>query len=157
MECLCHDADIVAVFPVGQSYGSIGFTMVFIVCHVLTMFCMIIAGVKLKLRGGMKCRPRLLIVYLEIKMKVNCYAVLDSASGVYDGPHKARAHGEMMREFERLAKTEGSPIHSHPEHFVLFFIGEYDDETGEVCSVDHLPLCKAIDLVAGELRGVADA
>jgi hypothetical protein len=60
-------------------------------------------------------------------MKLKVYAIFDSASGVYDGPFKARGHGEIIRMFSDLAVSADHPIGKHPEHFSLYFIGEFDD------------------------------
>lgn len=90
-------------------------------------------------------------------MIVNLYNILDTASGVYDGPHKARAHPEMMRQFERLCVQDGSMIKDHPEHFSLWFVGTFDDNTGQVVHEDHVCICKAIDFRKGDLAAVGEA
>ena len=77
-------------------------------------------------------------------MKLKVYAIFDSASGVYDGPFKARGHGEIIRMFGDLAVSADHPIGNHPEHFSLYFIGYFDDNKAE------LEPCERQVLVTGE-------
>lgn len=60
-------------------------------------------------------------------MKVKLFAVLDSCSGVYDGPVPAHNEAVALRNFVKIAKKPGSPIHDHPEHFSLWRVGEWND------------------------------
>ena len=41
-------------------------------------------------------------------MKVNLYAVYDSASGIYDGPIPGQSDGQMIRKFSDMAVGAGS-------------------------------------------------
>ena len=56
-------------------------------------------------------------------MNMKLYAIFDSASGVYDGPFKARGHGEIMRMFGDIALDASHPVGKHPEHFSLYIVG----------------------------------
>jgi len=80
-------------------------------------------------------------------MKVKLYAVLDSASGVYDGPVPAQADGVAMRNFLNVAKNPDSPIGKNPEHFSIWRVGEYNDATGEVTPETKECLGHALDLL----------
>ena len=80
-------------------------------------------------------------------MKLKLYAVLDTCSGVYDGPVGNHNDESAVRAFGDILAREGSPINLHPEHFILFRVGEWDDATGTVKEIVPAALCKAIDLV----------
>jgi hypothetical protein len=80
-------------------------------------------------------------------VKVKLFAVLDSASGVYDGPVPAQTEGVALRNFENMAKSEQTPIGKNPEYFSLWIVGEWNDATGEVISEDKRVLANAIDLL----------
>lgn len=81
-------------------------------------------------------------------MKVKLYAVLDNASGVYDGPVPAQADGVAMRNFTNMAKTPESPIGKNPECFSLWRVGEWNDADGTITPKTKECLCYAIDMVA---------
>ena len=53
-------------------------------------------------------------------MKVKLYAVLDSASGVYDGPVPAQADGVALRNFTNMAMDANTAIGRNPECFSLW-------------------------------------
>lgn len=81
-------------------------------------------------------------------MKLNMYAVYDSASGVYDGPSKARSHPEAIRAFTYFATDAESPIGRNPEDFTLVCVGEWDDTTGLIVSERVESVCTALECVA---------
>ena len=80
-------------------------------------------------------------------MIVKLYAVLDSASGVYDGPVPAQADGVAVRNFTNLALDRNSPIGKNPEHFSLWRVGAWDDAKGEVVPEVKECLGYAVDLL----------
>jgi hypothetical protein len=79
-------------------------------------------------------------------MKVKLYAVLDSASAVYDGPVPCKTDSLALRNFVNMGKNPDSAIFKNPECFSLWRVGEYDDAKGEVTSVTKECLGYAVDL-----------
>ena len=81
-------------------------------------------------------------------MRYFVYTVNDSCSGIYDRPFVGRSDGESLRSFTDIACDADHPIGKHPEHFSLWRVGTFDDNTGVVDP--EVPVCigKAIDLVA---------
>lgn len=79
-------------------------------------------------------------------MNLNMYTIRDSASEAYTRPFFARAHGEAIRNFENEIKREG-PLQDHPEHFSLWFVGSFDDNTGvfQLAENGTVAIIKAID------------
>lgn len=63
-------------------------------------------------------------------MKLQVYAVYDSAVGAYMAPFYARQKGEAIRGFTDLANDEKTNVARHPSQFSLFFLGEFDDTNG---------------------------
>lgn len=80
-------------------------------------------------------------------MKTKLYAVLDSASSVYDGPHPMIADGVAIRNFVNVVKDPNSTVGKNPEHFSLWRVGEWDDANGEVIPCTKECLGFAIDLI----------
>lgn len=80
-------------------------------------------------------------------MKVKLYAVLDSASGVYDGPIPVNSDGVALRNFTNMAKNPESPVGRNPECFSIWRVGEWNDAEGSVISEGKVCLGHAIDLL----------
>ena len=81
-------------------------------------------------------------------MRYFLYSVFDSASAMYERPFCAQADGAAIRSFTDIACDADHPIGMHPEHYSLFRLGTFDDNT---CVVDpELAVCigKAHELVA---------
>lgn len=68
-------------------------------------------------------------------MKTRLYAVLDSCSAVYDGPVPCQTDGVAMRNFTNMALNPETAIGRNPEHFSLWFVGEWDDAKAEITPV----------------------
>jgi hypothetical protein len=81
-------------------------------------------------------------------MKLNLYAVIDTASGVYDGPFKARSDAEMIRIFTDIATNAEHPIGAHPEDFSCIKVGCWNDGTGEVEDFQNMTLITGLEAVA---------
>ncbi len=75
------------------------------------------------------------------------YVVRDSASGVYDRPMVARSEGEMKRGFSDIANDKNHPVGKHPEHYSLWNIGTYQDNTGRVDGQEPIHVVNGIDMV----------
>lgn len=83
-------------------------------------------------------------------MKHGIYLIRDTALGAFLTPNFFQSEGAARRAFAD-AVNESSPnnmIHKHPEHFELYYAGDFDDETG-MLSEAVLPqhLVSAISLV----------
>ena len=79
-------------------------------------------------------------------MKVKLVAVLDSASGVYDGPAPVINEMLAMRNFTDMC-TKNEKIKDHPGDFSLWLLGEYNDSTGEITTCAKKCLGYAVDLM----------
>ena len=81
-------------------------------------------------------------------MKKNLYAVIDTASGVYDGPIPGQSDGQMMRSFSDMAVNAEHPIGQHPEDYSLIKVGTWNDGTGEVEDVQNITMITGLEAVA---------
>lgn len=81
-------------------------------------------------------------------MKKNVYAVIDTASGVYDGPIAGQSDGVMIRGFSDMATDADHPIGKHPEHFALIKVGSWNDGTGELEDYQNHTLITGLEAVA---------
>lgn len=81
-------------------------------------------------------------------MRLQLFAIMDTCSGVYDGPFKARANGEAVRMFKELCFDERSRVSRSPEDYHLVRIGSYDDGKGMLVDNANEVLVSGVDVVA---------
>ena len=75
------------------------------------------------------------------------YSVRDSKSQLYAKPVLGVTHGEMERAFSESVNKEGTIHNIHPQDFDLYYLGDYDDNTGKILSLDTPQhICKGVDL-----------
>ena len=80
-------------------------------------------------------------------MKLELYSVFDKAVKAYMTPFFARARGEAIRSFGDAANDEKHQFGKHANDFVLYYIGEFDDQSGIVTRVDPERVISAIELL----------
>ena len=85
-------------------------------------------------------------------MRHNVYTIYDQASAFYMRIFQARGHGEVLRAFSDMAMNKDHDIGAHPEHYSLWFIGTFDDNTGELVRSDFECLGKAHEIVAASRK-----
>jgi len=69
-------------------------------------------------------------------MQLKIYSIRDSKGEVYNTPFFQKTHGEAERNFRQLVSDEKSLVSKYPLDFNLYYLGEYDDQTGKI---DPLP------------------
>jgi hypothetical protein len=76
------------------------------------------------------------------------YTVHDGAAGAYLEPFFCRSHAEAIRSFSGAVNGADHIFNQHPDDFHLFYIGDYDEDTGVISSSDHLSLGCAVEFLA---------
>lgn len=69
-------------------------------------------------------------------MILNVYAIRDDKSEAYMQPWFAPTNGAAIRNFSDAVNQNDSPFAKHPEDYVLFHIGQYDDSRGVIIPLD---------------------
>lgn len=69
-------------------------------------------------------------------MILKVFSIRDAKGEVFHTPFFKRHHGEAERDFMALVRDPKSQLHQFPDDFDLYFIGEYDDQTGVFKSLD---------------------
>lgn len=76
------------------------------------------------------------------------FTVYDVKAGAYLPPFFMRSNAAAMRAFSDAVNGGNEQFSSHPEDYVLFRIGTYDDDRGILdAEVPHTTLCKAIEVL----------
>ncbi len=81
-------------------------------------------------------------------MKHNIYSIFDTASGLYSRPFFTQSDPEAMRSFEDISIDAEHPIGKHPEDYMLFRIGIFDDTKGKLVNEDNECLVTALECIA---------
>lgn len=81
-------------------------------------------------------------------MKKRLFAVYDTCACIYMGPLIANTDSEALRDFADQANNERSKISAHPEHFILYKIGYYHDDTGEIVPIPLRSMSTAVEVLA---------
>ena len=87
-------------------------------------------------------------------MRLLLFSIMDTKSGVYDGPLKARADGEAMRAFEGVCLDANHPIGKNPEDYHLVRVGAWDDTKGMLVDSKNEVILSGLDVVA-KARSIA--
>lgn len=74
-------------------------------------------------------------------MKQKIYSIRDSKAEYFTQPFFKKTHGEAERDFKMLASEPDSKICKFKEDYDLYYLGEYDENTG---ILTPLPLPEAM-------------
>lgn len=64
------------------------------------------------------------------------YAVHDSKAETFNQPFYCKTHGEAERNFAQLKADEKSFVSKYPEDYDLYYVGDYDTNTGKIKALD---------------------
>ena len=79
-------------------------------------------------------------------MIIRAYSVYDRKALTYNPPFHAPTDGAAIRIVADAANDQNTSLGRHPNDYVLFFVGTYDDQTGAMAPA--APLVHVIDLNA---------
>lgn len=81
-------------------------------------------------------------------MILRLYTIFDTKVQAYLRLFPLRSNGEATRMFADMANDPNNQIGQHPEDYVLYCVGEFDDARGIITAFTvHETLCKAIEMV----------
>lgn len=72
----------------------------------------------------------------EQKMILKVYSIRDQKGEIFNTPFFKKTHGEAERDFRSLVGDEKSFVNKYPEDFDLYYLGQYDDNTGKFDPID---------------------
>lgn len=83
-------------------------------------------------------------------MKLEAYAVHDSAVGAFNAPMFFRSRGEAVRSFQDACADPKAGFRMHAEHYSFWYVGDFDMNSGSLDSVAPERVCGALDFVIVE-------
>jgi hypothetical protein len=69
-------------------------------------------------------------------MTLKTYAIRDAKAEVFNTPFYQKTHGEAERSFKQLVSDAQSMVSKFPDDYDLYYLGEYDDQTGKLHPID---------------------
>jgi len=81
-------------------------------------------------------------------MKVQLYAIFDTCSGIYEKPFFHNADDAVKREFQDVVNEKDHAINKHPEHYSLWRLGNFDNNTGKVIDEKNECLWTALEAIS---------
>lgn len=75
-------------------------------------------------------------------MTMLVYSIFDEKAAVFGVPFFMKNKGIALRAFGDLIKDGNTSINKHPDDFKLYYLGEFDDNSGSLVS------CKQPEFIA---------
>jgi hypothetical protein len=73
------------------------------------------------------------------------FSVRDAATETYNITFTAPTNAAAIRQFGDLAQDTNTNVYKHPDDFVLYRVGSWDDDTGTVHPEELIKLAHARD------------
>ena len=89
-------------------------------------------------------------------MKLRLFSIKDRLMGVFLTPFPARADVEAIRQVQASFADPAmrqTPVVTSPQDYDLFYLGEFDDETGSLSSFTPVLLKNLRDLASSDAQG----
>jgi hypothetical protein len=85
---------------------------------------------------------------------LRAYSIFDKKSASFNTPFFAINDEVARRSFDDLIRDKRTLVAQHPEDFGLFYIGLFDQETGELTAVvgGAVQVCEGLAAIARVLR-----
>lgn len=81
------------------------------------------------------------------------YSIRDAKAEYFTQPFFKKTHGEAERDFTMLCQDEKSSINKFPEDYDLYFIGEYDDQSGKMSPLETPQhIVKAVQVISKNIQ-----
>jgi len=81
-------------------------------------------------------------------MNNDIFAIRDLKIGAYKSPFVARNAGDATRMLQGAVRAGNSQLSEYPQDFELYYIGTFNDLSGQLDSVKPEFVCSALSLVA---------
>lgn len=87
-------------------------------------------------------------------MIMQMFSIFDVKAKAYTQPFFMPQKGQALRDFDGVVNNEQTPVNKYPEDFSLYKLGEFDNISGKVVSLNQPEfLANAVDFVKKEKNG----
>lgn len=64
------------------------------------------------------------------------FSIYDTKAAIYSSPWLSPTKGAAIRAFSDNVNDVQSPFYRHPDDYILFQLGVFDDNTGEITMIE---------------------
>jgi len=76
------------------------------------------------------------------------FAIRDAKAEAFHTPFYAPTQGAAIRTISDYANEKGSPLNNHPEDYMLFQLGAYNELSGEIRPLEQIePIISILELM----------
>lgn len=79
-------------------------------------------------------------------MIINIYTIFDDKAKIYNKPFYMHNDAVALRALTDLADDPNTDVHKHPEDFVLFKLGTFDDVSGKFDLIEKEVMLRASEI-----------
>lgn len=90
-------------------------------------------------------------------MKLLIFSAYDTKTQAYMTPFYSHTPGSAIRSFTDAAEDPASIVAQHPDDFLLFQLGEWDDHTGTISSHEPRSLGSAAQYLQNGKTSIEEA
>lgn len=83
-------------------------------------------------------------------MRTNVYSVFDRAAAAYLHPYNQVNHASAIRSFGQACRSDAHQFAQYPEDYTLFYIGEFDEQTGKLHPITPEKIISALEFLASD-------
>lgn len=76
------------------------------------------------------------------------YSIYDKAAGAFCAPFQMLTDAQALRAFESNLANPQTNIHQFPEDYDLYFVGQFDDNSGELQYEDPSKIASGLETAA---------
>ena len=80
-------------------------------------------------------------------MKFGIYSIHDAKAKAFFSPVFMHAEGQCLREFTDACNDQEHPFGKNPQDYTLFYLGEYDDNTGEITPAQKRSIANGVEVL----------
>jgi len=89
-------------------------------------------------------------------MLLKMFSIRDQKAETFNSPFFQSTHGEAERAFRTAVHDSKTQLHQYPEDFDLYFLGEYDNQSGVISPLDTPQhMVKAISCIKPQIEPIA--
>lgn len=83
-------------------------------------------------------------------MKLQAFSIYDTAAKAFNRPFFQNTKGQAIRGFSDAVNDESTELWKHPEDYILFELGEFDDSDGSFLPMNPTKVVTAMEVHEGK-------
>lgn len=80
------------------------------------------------------------------------FVIFDTKVQAYMAPSFMQSEGQMRRAIYQASKDQNTDLSKYPEDFIVYMVGEYDDQTAKVENNPPVTVGSVLQIALAELK-----